>query len=91
MNMMPTLPPRRPAAGAALARHMEDRHRRAARVVGYGLAADDARSWWSVAFVLAHRLTLAERGALAFAALVALEPAERAAVIAAVMEGRADG
>ena len=90
MNMH-NLPPRRPAGRAALARHIEERHRRAARIVGYGLALDDARSWWAVAWVLARRLTLAERGALAFAALVALEPAEREAVVAAVMEGRSDG
>lgn len=77
--------------GAMFGRHVQDRHRRAVRLVGYGLALNDAPGWWAVSGLLARRLTVPELAGLAFAVLVALEAEEREAVVAAVMEGRADG
>ena len=72
-------------------RHVLDRHRRAARVIGYALALREPAAWWRASWLLSRRLTVPELAAVAFAALVALKVEDRAAVVAAVMEGRADG
>ena len=49
-------------------------------MLGYALTLDDAGGWHGFSRVLAARLTLAERGALAFAALRSLDPDARAEV-----------
>lgn len=49
-------------------------------MLGYALTLGDTRTWWGLARVLTARLTMAERGALAFAALHSLDPDARAEV-----------
>jgi hypothetical protein len=62
---------------SAMSLHAKDRHKRAARIVGYALTADDPAIWWKTAAVLALRLTTLELASVAFAALRALDPEAR--------------
>lgn len=50
-------------------------------MIGYGLTLADPYEWAKVSFVLGQRLTLAERGALAFAVLRSMEPEDRRLVM----------
>ncbi len=52
--------------------HIPDQIKRASRSFGYALWLDDADSWHGLSIVLSARLTLEQRGALAWAALRAL-------------------
>lgn len=70
-------------SGNAMSRHAQDRHKRVARMLGYCLTADDPRTWGGLSNVITVRLTPLEIASLAFAALRALEPAERQMVHAA--------
>ncbi|WP_299648612.1 hypothetical protein [uncultured Jannaschia sp.] len=45
-------------------RHIQDRHKGAARMLGYALASDCADTWQDFATVMTKRLTLRERGAV---------------------------
>jgi len=62
---------------SAMSLHAKDRHKRAARIVGYALTADDPAIWWKTAAVLALCLTTLELASVAFAALRALNPEVR--------------
>lgn len=57
-----------------------EQRQRAARLIGFALIAEDPGLWGSVAAVLGLRLDPLDLAALAFAALRALEPDQRAAV-----------
>jgi len=67
--------------------HAEDRHKRAARMLGYVLLSDTPEAWAGLSVVLLARLTVEERGKLAFAALRALEPRHRQIVLDAAEQG----
>ncbi|MCA3487245.1 MAG: hypothetical protein IOC98_00360 [Rhodobacter sp.] len=67
-----------------------DRHKRATRMIGFGLIADSPHVWADVADVLAIRLTDLERAALAFAALVSLDSPSRQLTFRAAEWGIAD-
>ena len=67
-----------------------DRHKRATRMIGFGLIADSPHVWADVADVLAIRLTDLERAALAFAALVSLDSPSRQLTFRAAEWGVAD-
>jgi hypothetical protein len=71
----------------AMSKYAQDRHKRAARMVGFALTADDPAIWGQTAAILAHRLTIKETASLAFAALRALEPEARESVIDAAHWG----
>jgi hypothetical protein len=71
----------------AMSMYAQDRHKRAARMVGFALTADDPAIWGQTAAILAHRLTIRETASLAFAALRALEPEARESVIDAAHWG----
>ena len=67
-------------------RKFAEPHRRAARILGFALTlgAADVEAWAGVSLVLRARLARAERVALAWAALRAIDCAERAAVLDAL-------
>ena len=71
----------------AMSMYAQDRHKRAARMVGFALTADDPAIWEQTAAILGHRLTIKETASLAFAALRALEPEARESVIDAAHWG----
>ena len=52
---------------------MKPQHLSATRMLGYVLTLETPDAWWSLAQVLATRLTVQERGSLAFMALMSLE------------------
>ncbi|WP_141399421.1 hypothetical protein [Rhodobacter maris] len=60
----------------------KDSHKRAAKLLGYGLILDTPEAWQAVASVWAARLTTGERAAILIAALHSLHP-EQAEVICA--------
>lgn len=66
-------------------------HKRAARTLGYALTSDSPEAWHGLAFVLGARLSVAERGKLAFAALRSLEPDEREVTFQAAQFGEVGG
>jgi len=67
--------------------YAKDRHKRACRMVGYALTADDPVIWVQTAAILAHRLTVRETAFLAYAALRTLEPEVREQVFDAAHWG----
>lgn len=58
----------------------KDAHKRAAKMLGYGLTLDTPEDWQAVANVWAVRLTAGERASILMAALASLRP-EQAEVI----------
>ena len=58
----------------------KDAHKRAAKMLAYGLILDTADGWQAVANVWAVRLTAGERASILMAALASLRP-EQAEVI----------
>jgi len=65
---------------SAISKWAEDRHKRATRALGFGIIADSPETWADVGEVLTLRLTAAERAALGFTCLAAVEPQHRAEV-----------
>lgn len=59
----------------------KDAHKRAARVLGYGLILDTAEGWQAVANIWAVRLTAGERASILMAALASLRPDQAAAIL----------
>ncbi|MFN4158604.1 MAG: hypothetical protein ACK4GO_09400 [Gemmobacter sp.] len=57
--------------------YSQDRHKRAAKMLGFALTADDAAIWNDAGIVWATRLTTPELMALAFTVLSQLEPEAR--------------
>ena len=72
-----------------MSRYALDRHKRAARAVGYALTADDPVIWNGVGAVLAVRLTDLELARLAYLALAALDSDAPEAVFVAAQWGEA--
>lgn len=66
---------------SAMAEYAQDRHKRVARTLGYALTLHDGPAWASFTAIASARLTVAERAALAGAALLALDPDEALGVI----------
>lgn len=66
-----------------MARHAKDRHKRAAKALGYALTLDEPRGWSEAGLILAARLTRLELASLAFASLRALCPEDRAMIASA--------
>ena len=60
----------------AMSKYAPDRHKRAARMLGYCLTLDTIDAWWCFAAVIDARLTVKERTALAFMALSSLDTDE---------------
>lgn len=77
------------ARANAMSRYAKARHKRVARMVGYCLTAGDPQTWGGLSAVITVRLTPLEVASLAFAALRALEPAERELVLSAAQWGQA--
>lgn len=73
----------------AMSLYAQDRHKRAARVIGCALVADAPDVWGNAGIVLAVRLTPLELAALAFTALSAMEPDAREDVFRAAQWGEA--
>jgi hypothetical protein len=67
----------------AMSMYAKDRHKRAARMLGYALTLGDAPTWVQAGAVWQLRLTEEELASVAFAALQALEPDTRLAVFGA--------
>jgi hypothetical protein len=67
--------------------YAKDRHKRAARIVGYALTADDPAIWVQTAALLGHRLSTMELASLAYAAMRALDPEVREMVFKAAHWG----
>jgi hypothetical protein len=67
----------------AMSKHAQDRHKRAARMLGFALTLGDAPTWVQVGAVWQLRLTEVELASVAFAALQGLEPDTRLAVFGA--------
>ena len=67
--------------------YAKDRHKRAAKMLGFALTADTPDLWHGTAAVWAKRLTTAELASLAYAALLGLEPDDREAVFGAAQWG----
>ncbi|MES2665413.1 MAG: hypothetical protein V4712_04885 [Pseudomonadota bacterium] len=57
--------------------YAHDRHKRAARMLGFALTAGTPDLWHGTITVWTARLTTAELASIAYAALRALEPADR--------------
>ncbi|WP_290689426.1 hypothetical protein [Haematobacter sp. UBA3484] len=75
---------------SAMARYAQDRHKRAARILGYALTADAPDVWGQASVIFSARLTEMELASLAFAALRALDEGARELVCeAAAVGGRA--
>lgn len=68
---------RLPPSRSAMYLYAKDRHKRAARMLGYALTADVPDLWDGLAVVLSARLTETEIASIAFAALSALDPPSR--------------
>lgn len=59
----------------------KDAHKRAAKLLGYGLTLDTLDGWQAVANVWAVRLTTGERASILMAALASLKPDQAAAIL----------
>ena len=57
----------------AMAEFAKDRHKRAAKALGYALTLDSESGWHALSMILTARLSREERAALAFAALCSLD------------------
>ena len=64
----------------AIQLYAKDSHKRAAKLLGYGLILDTVEGWQSVANVWAVRLTAGERASILMAALASLRPDQAAAI-----------
>lgn len=72
-----------------MARHAKDRHKRAAKALGFALTLDDPRGWSEAGVILGLRLTRKELASLAFATLRALDAEAREMVFDAAFWGNA--
>lgn len=80
--------PERPkAVRSIMARHMQPRHRRAVKAIGFALTLDSATCWGSTGEILALRLTPRERVAMTVALLAALPQADAETAIHAGLGG----
>jgi hypothetical protein len=61
----------------AISKYAADRHKRAARMLGYALTIGQPDTWHGLGFVWGERLTTAELASIAFVALRALDPDDR--------------
>ncbi len=68
---------------SAIQMFAQDRHKRAARMLGFALTANDPETWTQATAVFAHRLGSGELMMLAYSALRALDAAERQQVFSA--------
>ena len=59
----------------------KDAHKRAAKMLGFGLILDTPEGWQAVANVWAVRLTAGERASILMAALASLRPDQAAAIL----------
>jgi len=66
---------------------MQDRHKRAAKALGYALVLADPKNWASTAIIWEARLEPAERYELARSVLLAMRPEDTEALFADVMGG----
>jgi len=71
----------------AISLYAKDRHKRAARMLGYALVADASDVWSQAGVVWASRLTTLELAAIAFTALSQLHPEAREQVFEAAQWG----
>ena len=71
-------------------RHVQDRHRRAARILGCALAADSGATLVTCALLWAHHLSTVERAAVAMAMLRTMTPDAQTMVTKAAMHGGAE-
>ncbi len=62
---------------SAMQMFAQDRHKRAARMLGFALTANDPETWTQASAIFAHRLNSGELMMLAYSVLRALEAAER--------------
>ncbi|GAA0303380.1 hypothetical protein [Rhodovulum strictum] len=84
-------PPTRGNAEVTPNDRLEDRHRRAVRLLGHALTSNNGAGWHAAAFVWAARLHQGELTCLAAAALLALEPDLREDVFRLVHWGEVSG
>lgn len=73
----------------AMSKYAANRHKRAARMLGYSLTIGTPDAWWGLAPVLRARLTVRELMSLAFMALNALDRDAAAMTAEAALCGRA--
>jgi hypothetical protein len=71
----------------AMSKYSQDRHKRAARMLGFALSLGDAPTWVQAGAVWQLRLTEVELASVAFAALQGMEPDTRLAVFEAAHWG----
>ncbi len=67
---------RKPVSNA-MSKYAKDRHKRAARMLGYALTIGTPDAWNTAGFVFGARLTTAELASIAYSALRALDPDDR--------------
>ncbi len=72
---------------SAMSAFAHDRHKRVARTLGFALTLHDGPAWAAFTAIAAARLTVAERAAMAGAALLALDPDEAEGVIQHLFTG----
>jgi hypothetical protein len=66
---------------------IKDRHKRAARMLGYVLTADNRPAWAAAALVWEARLDPAERYDLARSVMLAMRPEDNEALVADLLSG----
>jgi len=71
----------------AIGKQIADRHKRAARCIGYALFLGDLDNWLGLVPILRARLNDEERAALAFASLKALDRDQAERVVQAAFQG----
>ncbi len=74
----------------AMSAFAQDRHKRAARVLGYALTDPALEMWISTGYVWSVRLTPLELACIAFTALSQMEPEARVQTFNAAHWGRVD-
>lgn len=72
---------------ASYSAYMKPAHLKAVRALGYTLTLGDPAAWWDLSSILAGRLTLSERAALAFMVLKALDDEAAQMVAEAALDG----
>lgn len=64
----------------AISAFAQDRHKRAARLLGYGLILDTPENWETISHLWALRLPVHERAAILLCALHSLRPEQAAEI-----------
>jgi hypothetical protein len=70
----------RKSGKSAMQMFAQDRHKRAARMLGFALTANDPETWTQATAIFAHRLGSGELMMLAYSVLRTLDAADRARV-----------